>query len=218
MPRRTTALLAATGLIVSGGCGAGDVQRPEARTQTITVATPGGGSASAASDGDSEAARASERRCPGATERPDSGNAQRIAAATLCLVNHERTKRDRPALEDDSRLARGAARKASDMVERRYFEHEGPRGRNVRDWVRPTGYLPDSGGYQLGENIAWAPGGAATPHAIVEGWMNSPTHRRNILDGDFEHSGIGVAFGVPVEGKEPGATYAHFFGSHDPPG
>ena len=40
-----------------------------------------------------------------------------------------------------------------------------------------------------GENIAC---GHTSPEAVVRGWMNSPTHRANLLDGRLTHIGIGI--------------------------
>ena len=48
-------------------------------------------------------------------------------------------------------------------------------------------------GYQyrfIGENIAWSP---ETPKEVLEGWMNSPPHRENILKEEFTEIGVGVA-------------------------
>ena len=43
-----------------------------------------------------------------------------------------------------------------------------------------------------GENIAW---GYRSPQAVVDGWMNSPGHRANILNEDFHQMGVGVVPG-----------------------
>ena len=48
-------------------------------------------------------------------------------------------------------------------------------------------------GYQyrlIGENIAWRP---ESPKELLEGWMNSPLHRENILKEGFTEIGVGVA-------------------------
>ena len=54
-------------------------------------------------------------------------------------------------------------------------------------------------------------GTLATPAQTVRGWMNSPPHRRNMLDRGFREIGIGVALGAPGS-NDPGATYATEFG------
>lgn len=211
MPLRLLPLALAVTFAACGAGGAGG--EPTAKTVTINLSDGERSTPSA----DEKAAAAAEQHCPGATDRPEQGNLERLEEVTLCLVNHERTRRDRRPLAPNRLLAGAAERKAKDMVERRYFAHVGPRGLDVRDWVRGTGYLP-AGGYELGENLAWGPGGSATPASIVAGWMDSTTHRRNILAGEFEDSGIGIVAGVPQADAEPGASYVHFFGSQDPPG
>jgi uncharacterized protein YkwD len=156
--------------------------------------------------------------CEDAELVPADGNLDRVRAATLCLVNAERTRRDREPIRDDDDLAEAARLKAQDMVEQTYFDHVGPDGRDVQDWVGETDYLPGAGrGYALGENIGWASGDTATPARLVESWMDSDSHRRNILRRDWQHSGIGVALGAPHDDGGGGATYAHVFGTTSPP-
>src|SRR5437763_1411054 len=50
--------------------------------------------------------------------------------------------------------------------------------------------------------------------AIVNGWMNSPPHRANILHGAFRDIGIGIKLGAPGQGLSGGATYVTDFGKH----
>jgi uncharacterized protein YkwD len=68
----------------------------------------------------------------------------------------------------------------------------------------------------VGENLAWGAGDAATPEHIVVGWMNSPGHRRNILQADYREVGVGVTPGAPepLAGRRA-ALYTTDFGSGD---
>lgn len=150
--------------------------------------------------------------CADAEARPASENLSTIRQATLCLVNAERVKRDRTALRDDAGLAAAARAKAADMVDNRYFAHTGSGGRAVRDWVDETDYLDGARQIGLGENLGWASEGGATPLRLVQGWMNSAGHRRNILRTDWADSGIGVVLGAPREQGGGGATYVQMFG------
>jgi uncharacterized protein YkwD len=59
--------------------------------------------------------------------------------------------------------------------------------------LRSAGYLNGSGGYEVGENIAWGTLWLGTPRAIVAAWMESPGHRANILDARFRDTAIGVS-------------------------
>jgi uncharacterized protein YkwD len=48
-----------------------------------------------------------------------------------------------------------------------------------------------------GENLAWGSRAEATPVRVVEGWMESPGHRANILRPQFTEVGVGVAHEAP---------------------
>ena len=151
--------------------------------------------------------------CENRDLRPDEENLSAIEAATLCLVNAERRARDRPALGDNSQLAEAAERKSRHMVDESYFAHVGPDDRNVVDWARDSGYVPERGDFEVGENLGWASERGATPETIVLGWMRSPGHRRNLLGERFRDSGIGVVLGAPRPEGGGGATYTHMLGA-----
>ena len=177
---------------------------------TLTTELPGGGAT--VPDGDAPRTEVRAGDCANAEAQPTRENLSTIREATLCLVNAERVKRDRDAVESDARLADAARAKAADMVDNRYFAHTGPDGRTLRDWVDDTGYLDDARQVGLGENLGWASEGAATPLRLVEGWMNSPGHRQNILRTEWVETGIGVVLGAPREEGGGGATYVQMFG------
>jgi uncharacterized protein YkwD len=149
--------------------------------------------------------------CPSATASPAT-DLERTERTTLCLLNLERTRRGVGRLRGDGRLARAAARHSRDMVGRDFFSHVAPGGGTMVDRIRDAGYLAGARAYAMGENLAWGTGRLATPLRIVAGWMRSPGHRRNILDGDFRELGVGVVTGAPGRGGR-GATYTTTFGS-----
>src|SRR6201999_3073349 len=109
--------------------------------------------------------------------------------ATLCLLNQERASRGLTALSEASTLQKAADRYASDMVARRFFDHVSPGGGTFMDRIKAEGWLP-AGSWTAGENIAWGSGELGTPASIVDGWMHSPGHRANILNGAFTQIGI----------------------------
>lgn len=154
---------------------------------------------------------AGEVSCPNSDLTPDAGNVGEIAAATLCLVNAERTSRGLAALKTDRSLERAALGHASDMVEHSYFSHSGRNGSQVADRVRATGYLR-SADWIIGENLAWGSGSMGAPSSIVGAWMRSSGHRDNILRGGYREIGLGVVAGNPASGSG-GATYASEFGA-----
>ncbi len=148
--------------------------------------------------------------CRGA-DGPASG--PRAATATLCLVNAQRTARGLRKLTSEPHLAAAADAFAQDMVTRQFFDHTSPGGGTMVDRLRSAGWLPASGSWSAGENIAWGTGGLSTPSRIVAGWMASPGHRANILQPSFRQIGVGIAAGAPVDGAGPdGATYVTDFG------
>jgi uncharacterized protein YkwD len=135
-----------------------------------------------------------------------------MRSALRCLVNVERADHGLPALRSNARLNVAADRHSTDMVARQYFAHVSPEGASVTDRVRQTGYLGGSHDWALGEDIGWGTGSASTPASIFRAFMNSPPHRRVILDRDFRQIGVGVASGVPVAGQGAGATFVLDFG------
>jgi uncharacterized protein YkwD len=105
------------------------------------------------------------------------------AAQVVELTNAERADAGCDPLDTDPRLTAAAQGHAEDMSRNEYFDHVSRDGRRFDDRISAQGY-PSPGG----ENIAQGQTSAAE---VVEGWMNSPGHRRNILDCDFTAIGVG---------------------------
>jgi uncharacterized protein YkwD len=153
--------------------------------------------------------------CPDADLTPSPEDLDRIRAATLCLINRERTVRGESALVPNGTLEQSAQAHSEDMSSADYFEHVGPRGDTPLSRMRAAGYIFSSQiGYEIGENIAWGTLWLATPRSIVSGWMASPGHRANILDGRFRDTAIGVSPQPPASlaHGQPGAIYTQDFG------
>lgn len=100
------------------------------------------------------------------------------------LVNEIREENGLRSLTYDWELARVARYKSQDMRDNRYFSHTSPVYGSPFQMMKSFGISYRS----AGENIAK---GYATPEAVVEGWMNSPGHRANILNSSFTHIGVG---------------------------
>jgi uncharacterized protein YkwD len=85
-------------------------------------------------------------------------------------------------------LVKAAQQKADDMAAVGYFAHRSPSGKAVGAFLGAVGYR-----YRVaGENLAQ---GFTDPQALTAAWMASPTHRANILDHDFNETGIGISNG-----------------------
>lgn len=157
----------------------------------------------------SASAAAGADRCPGAMDIPDSAaKVDQAAYAMICLVNAERTSRGLRPLKGDGDLARAAREHSRDMTKRNYFDHVSPGGETVGDRIRDAGYGKPGDGWRVGENLGWGTGRRAAPNALVDEWLNSPPHKKNMLNGAFRELGVGVAQGAPNKRTDlPGATY-----------
>lgn len=135
----------------------------------------------------------------------------------LCLMNRARARFGLPPLRANRCLHRVASRHAHDMVRRRYFAHVTPNGWDPGRRARASGYVPRSARWVVGENIAWGVAAAARPAWVVRAWMNSPSHRHNLLSRRFRDAGIGIARGTPFRGFKRWrlrATFSVEFGAH----
>jgi uncharacterized protein YkwD len=125
----------------------------------------------------------------------------RAADEVVDLTNRERARAGLPALAVDPLLARAAQAYSTDMAARAFYSHTSPEGTQPWDRAAAAGSTRRS----IGENIAC---GQRSPAEVVEGWMNSPGHRANILRPGFTHIGIGFAGGGPA-----GTYWTQLFGA-----
>ena len=126
----------------------------------------------------------------------------------LRLTNLERTSRGLNELTLNAQLNQAAQGHSDNMASQDFFDHTGADGSNVGDRVGDAGYAFRS----TGENIA---AGQTTPEQVVESWMNSPGHRANILNADYQEIGIGYEYLAEDTGS---VNYNHYwtqvFGTH----
>jgi uncharacterized protein YkwD len=149
--------------------------------------------------------------CASAGLNPSRANLARVKSVILCLHNAERKARGLRSLRLNAKLSRAATGHTRAMVSRRFFAHDAPGGGNVATRARRVGYIPRSGRWSVGENLAFGSGGLGTPGKIMQAWMNSPGHKANVLTGSFKDIGIGIVVGSPVGGA--GVTYTTVFGN-----
>jgi len=150
--------------------------------------------------------------CPGIDDQTTAATAAASNAAIFCLLNSVRGAAGVPALTENAVLEAAATAYAKAMVADRFFSHTGADGSSLSDRIRKTGYL--TGAWTIGENLALGGGALSTPRAIVEAWLNSEGHRRNIIDPDFREIGLGVAIGIATTGDDDGATFVNEFGAN----
>jgi len=129
----------------------------------------------------------------------------RVRAAVLAQVNAARLKARAQPLRASSQLDQAAQKHAEDMLARGFFAHESPDGKTVRERSREAGYDWRA----IGENIAE---GQFTADEVMDTWLKSPDHRRNILDPNFTELGVGLAVGKGKNGERR-VLWAQTFGT-----
>jgi len=144
---------------------------------------------------------------------PSDANLSQLNDAILCLVNGERTDAGLPTLAANAQLSQAADGMCKRMTAEHFFSHETPDGKTVVDRVQPTGYIPSSDDWVVGENLGWGSGGLSTPQAMVNGWMNSPGHKANILAPDYKDVGLSACMGSPTTTNSGGTVYVNDFGA-----
>ena len=86
-------------------------------------------------------------------------------------------------------IARAYSRR---MAQEHFFSHDDPDGRTVRERVSDA----DIRWRIVGENLAYSNGYLNPVAASIHGWMDSPGHRRNLLDSDYNLTAIGAWIGT----------------------
>jgi uncharacterized protein YkwD len=151
--------------------------------------------------------------CPGDDVQQPLASASDSAMALVCDINQFRAQNGLRALRWDARLALGAQGHADDMAARHYFAHYTPEGLGLADRIEPTGYIPNNPDWTLSENLGFGTSTLSSPAATVNGWMNSPPHRENLLDPQIEDVGVGVARGVLTDDGVLGTIFVADFGA-----
>lgn len=132
------------------------------------------------------------RPIAGSRARPDppDGCCRRLERLTFERINQERNLRGLSRLRLDGHLTKSARWHSQDMRDRRFFDH-----------VNPDGYSPLERSVLAGlrrarrvsENLGISYGMGDPVSSVVEGWLRSPGHRRNMLDPKARYTGVGVA-------------------------
>ncbi|GFE27230.1 CAP domain-containing protein [Streptomyces nigrescens] len=115
-----------------------------------------------------------------------TAKASGATARVVELVNDERRKAGCSPLTVNAKLTKAAQDHSKDMADHRNMSHTGSDGSSPEDRITRAGYNWSS----YGENVAY---GYSTPESVMEGWMTSPGHKRNILDCSFKEIGVGHA-------------------------
>ncbi len=103
----------------------------------------------------------------------------------LDATNEARAANGLAPLKFNTKLDQAAQNKAQDMASKNYWSHNTPEGKEPWVFVDSVGYRY----YKAAENLAY---GFDNSDTAVVGWMNSPSHRANVLDKDLEEVGFGI--------------------------
>ena len=105
------------------------------------------------------------------------------------ITNQKRAENGLAPLTLNSSLNEAAQRKAGDMFAFNYWAHASPSGRTPWSFFREAGYHYVYAGENLAKDFM-------NSESVVEAWMNSPSHRDNILNGNYKEIGLSVVNGT----------------------
>jgi len=111
-----------------------------------------------------------------------------LPSVVVQLTNEERASNSELPLRRNVTLDNAAKLKAEHMAKNEYFSHFSPKGISPWHWFDEAGYVYA----HAGENLAIH---FTDSSEVVEAWMNSPTHRQNIVNGMYAEIGVGTAKG-----------------------
>lgn len=120
------------------------------------------------------------------TTAPNLTENNKLEKEVVTLVNQERSKQGLAPLKHNLELSNVARTKSEDMRDNNYFSHTSPTYGSPFDMMKKFGITYTA----AGENIAM---GQPTAASVMNGWMNSPGHKANILSANFTEIGVGVA-------------------------
>lgn len=112
----------------------------------------------------------------------------------LAATNAQREAAGLSPLKLDNTLSAAAAAKASDMFAHNYWAHNSPLGKTPWDFIISSGYQYTLAGENLAKNFQ-------TSDGVVSAWMNSPTHKANIVKSGYKDVGFAIVNGV-LNGEE----------------
>jgi len=123
-----------------------------------------------------------------ASETPET-----MSKNIITYTNEERAKLNLPILSENKQLDDAAELKLADMFANNYWEHIAPSGVQAWDFIKQTDYS-----YRFaGENLAK---GYHDSVSTVGAWMNSQTHKDNLLSPNYSEIGVAVGSGK-IDGK-----------------
>lgn len=119
------------------------------------------------------------------------------------MLNEDRIAQGLKPLTVNQQLVMAAEKKATDMLNENYFAHTSPDGITPWYWLSKVGYKYVAAGENLAKDFTES-------EYVHRAWMNSASHRANILNGNYQDVGIAVVEGE-IDGKKT-TIAVQFFG------
>lgn len=141
---------------------------------------PEGGNTDEGTDQETEPQAQPQKPAPDPVENVDSQQEGQL----LNLINQERARNGLPGLRLDPELTRVARIKAQDMIDNNYFSHYSPTYGSPFDMMNEFNIKYQYAGENIAQNTS-----VNKAHTAL---MNSSGHRKNILNPNFTHIGIGI--------------------------
>lgn len=140
-------------------------------------------------------------QAPALTQQTPSSTGNSLADQVVALVNVQRNSVGLKPLRLNPLLSTAAQAHSQDMALNDFFGHTGSSGSTADQRILAAGY-----NYMMvGENVA---AGFSTPESVVDAWMNSPSHRENILHPLLTEVGIGF---YSLENDPGNANFRHYW-------
>ena len=114
-------------------------------------------------------------------------------------INAIRASHGLARLNASGALSRSAAGHSRAMATHGFFSHESRNGAAFSRRIKQF-YVPRSGAWSVGENLAMFGGMTPTAGGIVAAWMGSPPHRANLLRALFREAGLAIMFNPAAGG------------------
>lgn len=124
------------------------------------------------------------------TRSAPAANTASLERTAFNLLNQKRAENGLKALEWSDELEALARRHSEDMADYKYFSHRGRDGSMVSDRADRSGLTKWR---SIGENIAFNRGYKDPIDVAVKLWLESPSHRHNLLNTDWRESAVGIA-------------------------
>jgi uncharacterized protein YkwD len=152
--------------------------------------------------------------CPHAGAEAHEISLSKLRKTMICLVNRERAKRDRRALDPNPRLKRAAQQHNRVMLAKSCFRHNCPGEPGLGRRIKRSGYTDGQRSWRFAEDLGFD----RTPRKMMKRWLRSSFNRGNLLDRGFRDLGVGVGWGAPRRGVDDSqfATYTLVFGLRRP--